>query len=76
LCRSNAVFWSPHGFAGVVIDKFLPEIITTLRSGVNSVWATVFGQLLRNVCGNIVPFKVREPAFAGFSKHLLMRSEF
>ena len=65
MCRSNAVFWSPHGFAGVVIDKFLPEIITTLRSGVNSVWATVFGRLLSIACGNIVPFKVREQAFAG-----------
>ena len=44
----------------------LPAIITTLHSGVNSVWATVFGRLLSIACGNIVPFKVREPAFAGF----------
>ena len=46
--------------------QILPAIITTLRSGVNSVWATVFGRLLSIACGNIVPFKVREPAFAGF----------
>ena len=35
-------------------------------AGVNSVWATVFGRLLSIACGNIVPSKVREPAFAGF----------
>ena len=46
--------------------QILPAIITTLRSGVNSVWATVFGRLPSIACGNIVPFKVREPAFAGF----------
>jgi hypothetical protein len=45
--------------------QILPAIFTTLRSGVNSVWATVFGRLLSIACGNIVPFKVREPAFAG-----------
>ena len=45
--------------------QILPEIITTVRSGVNSVWATVFGRLLSIACGNIVPFKVREQAFAG-----------
>jgi hypothetical protein len=47
--------------------QILPAIITTLRSGANSVWATVFGRLLSIVCGNIVPFKIREPAFVGFS---------
>jgi hypothetical protein len=82
LCRSNAVFWPPHGFAGIVIDKILPAIFTTLHSGVNSVWATVFGRLLSIACGNIVPFKVREPAFAGFlsicscASSLIRRSEF
>jgi hypothetical protein len=49
--------------------QILPAIITTLRSGANSAWATVFGRLLSIVCGNIVPFKIREPAFVGFSAH-------
>jgi hypothetical protein len=66
LCRSNVVFWPPHGFAGIVIDKFCQQSSQSLHSGVNSVWATVFGRLLSIACGNIVPFKVREPAFAGF----------
>ena len=50
--------------------QILPAIITTLRSGVNSVWATVFGRLPSIACGNIVPFKVREPAFAGFDDRI------
>jgi hypothetical protein len=49
--------------------QILPTIITTPRPGAHSVWATVFGRLLSIVGGNIVPFKIREPAFAGFSAH-------
>ena len=65
LCRSNAVFWPPHGFAGIVIDKFCQQSSQPF-AGVNSVWATVFGRLLSIACGNIAPFNVRESAFAGF----------
>ena len=34
-------------------SAILPAIITTLRFGANSVWATVFGRLLCIVLGNI-----------------------
>jgi hypothetical protein len=71
------ICWHGHG-------QILPTIITTLRSGANSVWATVFGRLLSIACGNIVSFKVREPDFAGFPSNkilltrlcLLLHSEF